>query len=219
MANATRCYLVKIINKITEGGRRCGFGLLCSTAVLGALLYILRLVVLCTSGGKNILLGEDVIRVFCQAPPRHSRWKSCHVRYRPMHTYWQYSHISNSCAATVLPSICQIPSTFHLLDPTSRCAGPLVRLDGSRKNPHQVQYFLPDGELVDSGESRAQWRERERDDFRSSGPSKPSPDPMPTRPGPTMTSVKNTSAGRWTIAPMSRMAICALAQRFLRACT
>ena len=74
MANATRYYLVKIINKITEGGRRCGFGLFCSTAVLGALLYILRLVVLCTSGVKNILLGEDltdndkgkvdVIRVF-----------------------------------------------------------------------------------------------------------------------------------------------------------
>jgi cleavage stimulation factor subunit 2 len=52
-----------------------------------------------------------------------------------------------------------------------------LRIDLADSDPFLEGKTTVRGELVDSGESRAQWRERERDDFRSSGPSKLSPDP------------------------------------------
>jgi len=53
-----------------------------------------------------------------------------------------------------------------------------LRIDLADSDPFLEGKTTVRGELVDSGESRAQWRERERDDFRTNnGPSKPSHDP------------------------------------------
>ncbi|KIM92324.1 hypothetical protein PILCRDRAFT_118578 [Piloderma croceum F 1598] len=51
-----------------------------------------------------------------------------------------------------------------------------LRIDLADSDPFLEGKTTVRGELVDSGESRAQWRERERDDFRS-GPLKSPPDP------------------------------------------
>jgi cleavage stimulation factor subunit 2 len=50
-----------------------------------------------------------------------------------------------------------------------------LRIDLADSDPFLEGKTTVRGELVDSGESRAQWRERERDDFRN-GPSKSPPD-------------------------------------------
>lgn len=49
-----------------------------------------------------------------------------------------------------------------------------LRIDLADSDPFLEGKTTVRGELVDSGESRAQWRERERDDFRN-GASKPDP--------------------------------------------
>jgi cleavage stimulation factor subunit 2 len=51
-----------------------------------------------------------------------------------------------------------------------------LRIDLADSDPFLEGKTTVRGELVDSGESRAQWRERERDDFRN-GPAKSPPDP------------------------------------------